>query len=531
MPPEPDKALTFPLGEDFLLGADSKLGKLTKVIISRYSVVREVPSEAQPKDRLALNLRGVGLGVTNVVVFNDKGLSKSYTITIVPNLEFINARLVRQFPLARVKVSAGGENLLVAEGQVETVAEAQSILDFLKTLTSRNGGVINSMTVTGSSQVQLEVVIARIDRTALRRMASNGLYISRDGFVGTQVGNLLQLPAAPIIRDRPVMPGPPPFALTNPGISTDSTVFWGVTRPGFNLFGFLEALRQEESAKILATPTLVTLNGRPADFLVGGEQPYPVFQGSAFQAQPGVDFKPFGTRLTFVPVMLGQGKIRLDVVPEVSRPTTDVLQVGGINVPRFETQRIRATVEMESGQTLALGGLLQTVEEATVFKIPILGDLPWVGALFRRITHTKAETELLVLATPRIIEPMSSCQRPGLLPGQESRTPTDGELFLKGMIEAPLHVLPPPTPTGPSGAYSPLPLPVVPGASPPATLPPPKGPDAPPAEGPGARGARGADGAWWPTDGPLELTRRRGDVPPPGGWILGGSVLNEPRTK
>src|SRR5205085_12050063 len=106
--------------------------------------------------------------------------------------------------------------------------------------------------------------------------------------------------------------------------------------------------------------------------------------------------------------------------------------------PRFETQRLHATVEMENGQTLALGGLLQSEDDAQVRKYPVLGDIPYLGTLFRRVSHSTTDSELLVIVTPRLCVPMDACERPPALPGAETRRPDDCEFYLHGMIEVPV---------------------------------------------------------------------------------------------
>lgn len=156
---------------------------------------------------------------------------------------------------------------------------------------------------------------------------------------------------------------------------------------------------------------------------------------------PSVEFKKFGTRLNFVPLILGPDKIRLDLVPEHSSVNfTQALVVGGNQVPQFVTQRIHTTVEMEPGQTLVLGGLLQTESDAQVEKVPFLGDLPVVGAAFRKVRHQERELELIVIVTPRLVHPLSETDIPPPLPGEESRRPTDQELYWHGLPESPLDI-------------------------------------------------------------------------------------------
>jgi pilus assembly protein CpaC len=224
---------------------------------------------------------------------------------------------------------------------------------------------------------------------------------------------------------------------------------------------------------------LITLSGRPADFLVGGELPYPSFElvGITGAATPAVDFKPFGTRLSFVPVVLGNGLIRLDVLPEIVQVTKEVVVISGVEIPVFNTQRLRATVEMESGQSLALGGLLQTEEESDVSKVPLLGDLPVAGALFREVEHSIDEFELLVLVTPHLVDPLRPNQKQPGIPGEETRPPTDCELYLKAMPETPVQPFPRPRPTGlpPGPIWEPA---TVPAEPPPGAGPP--GPSGPP---------------------------------------------------
>src|SRR5262249_34102612 len=159
-----------------------------------------------------------------------------------------------------------------------------------------------------------------------------------------------------------------------------------------------------------ASPTLVTLNGKPADFLVGGQQPVPVVTLTAGGSSQGIDYKPFGVRLTFVPVLVSNGRLRLDVVPEVSRPVPfQNASRGGVPLVRFDVRGRQAPVERERGRTWARGGLMRLEESGNVQRVPILGDLPLIGALFRGTTPSTAETELVILVMPRLAEPLRGC--------------------------------------------------------------------------------------------------------------------------
>jgi pilus assembly protein CpaC len=434
-----EKAATFALAEFFQLGPDPDIDRVKEVYMSRANILQVL--QLEPNARVVKAI-GKALGTVRVTVVGQNNRIRVYTVTITPSVAYLRERLRQQFPDANVHLTAVGDRIFLVEGAVEVPDQVLPIIRFLQGFNQRDGQVINAIKVTGVMQVQLEVVIAKVDRTAVRRMGINLLEAGVAHFYGNQQGNLAGVPT---IAARGGTIGNASGVFTNftgsnttAVLSPDSTFYFGVTELGQSLFGFIELLKTRGHAKILARPTLVTLNGRPADFLVGGEQPVPIVSSSGGNLLPNVDYKPFGTRLTFVPIVMGEGKVRLNVIPEVSRVTAETVNVGGTQVPRFETQRVSATVEMLSGQTLALGGLLQTEVEDNVDAVPVLGELRYVGALFRRITHTKIETELVVLVTPQLVDPLRGCQKPAMLPGDESRNPTDCELYLKGYPEVPV---------------------------------------------------------------------------------------------
>jgi Flp pilus assembly secretin CpaC len=185
-----------------------------------------------------------------------------------------------------------------------------------------------------------------------------------------------------------------------------SQVFSSVLEPPHErraFLGFLSALKQGGLAKVVAEPRLVTLSGRPASFLAGGEQAVPVPAGLG---QIGVQFEEFGTRLNFIPIVLGNGKVRLEVEPEISRldPASSV-KLHGKEVPGRITDRVNTTIELEDGQAFVIGGLVQREQAATCQMVPVLGELPLVGHLFRSQAIHTVEKELVVLITPTILSP------------------------------------------------------------------------------------------------------------------------------
>jgi pilus assembly protein CpaC len=216
------------------------------------------------------------------------------------------------------------------------------------------------------------------------------------------------------------------------------TIFGGIPRADFEFF--IRALAENEYLRLLANPTLVALSGEEAHFLAGGEFPVPVPQtggvgvGGTGQAIT-IEYKKFGVSLSFRPIVLGDGNIRLFVAPEVSELSpVNAVTIAGTDVPTVLTRQASTTLELKSGQTFAMAGLIKNTAVAKNSRIPGLGDLPVLGPLFRSISYREDETELVVLVTASLVEPMSLAKVPPL-PGFLHVTPNDWELYIEGRLE------------------------------------------------------------------------------------------------
>lgn len=439
--------LQIPHGEFFNIRAFEDIGKIKQVFINRndFLFVRGADEKDGTMKQPANSIQVVGrkLGPVELTLIGERGVKK-YQVRITPTVLLIEALIARQFPLSSVEVTAAGDRMLVLGGSVESPADVEGIVQLVKSFVGPQGDVVNGIQVSGVMQVQLEVVIARLDRAGLRRLGLNFQYAGTGGYAGSSIGNIGGVtPIASSVANDAAVAGGNAFQSVGGSaeaiVTPASTVFFGVTNELQQFMSQIEALQQQGVAKVLAKPILTTLNGRPAEFLVGGEQPYPV-QVSPLSS-PTVELKKFGTRLNFVPIILSPDKIRLNLVPEHSSVNfTQALVVGGVQVPQFVTQRIHTTVEMAPGQTLVLGGLLQTESDAEVQKVPFLGDLPVVGAAFRHVRYQERELELIVIVTPRLVSPLNASECPPPLPGDESRRPTDKELFWHGLPEVPSEV-------------------------------------------------------------------------------------------
>jgi pilus assembly protein CpaC len=298
--------------------------------------------------------------------------------------------------------------------------------------------IINLLKVPGSQQVLLKVRVAELNRTALREIGSDLLWVDHNegSLVGTQIGGGSVM-ATGVIKSLGGLTVSRDPAKTFFATSPNTTVF-GIFE-GANFEFLLRALRRNAVLKILAEPNLVALNGQQANFLAGGEFPVPIAQASTGGAGTSVTvlFKKFGVSLAFLPFILDGDVIRMTVDPEVSSidfAVGTVLVPGGTPVPGLNTRSAHTTVELRQGQTLAIAGLLQVSLDASTNRIPGLGDLPVLAPFFSNTSSTRTEKELIVLVTPYLIEPMNPDQVPPS-PGDEVNEPNDLEFYLLSRIE------------------------------------------------------------------------------------------------
>ena len=401
--------------------------RITTAVNKKEAVARIAALVGDPTTVL---VTGLDSGSTTVTLTDEAGKNEEYEIIVQLDVEYLKTILQRTVPTASIEPIPVGNSTIILRGNV---AHAEDIDGILRSAQSVVGGalIINQLRVGGVQQVQLDVVVAQVSRSDARRIAFDFTASGRDFFLFNTTSGA----AGPA--------GTVGIGNTNGGITgtagspngAGTNISFGVLHAGSGFLSFLQALRDESVLKLMAEPRLVTLSGKAASFLSGGEQAVPVPAGLG---QVGVQFEEFGTRLNFLPIVLGNGKIHLEVEPEVSNLNAAFgTSVNGTVVPGRDTQRVHTTVQLEDGQTFVIGGLIQKNTTATTRKFPILGDLPFVGAAFRGSSFVETENELVILVTPHLIDAMSCDQLPKYLPGQESRRVDDFELFLEGILEAP----------------------------------------------------------------------------------------------
>lgn len=373
-------------------------------------------------------------GVTQVNIWSDDGQIYTIDILVIGDAQDLRAMLQTNFPSSSLKVvpvgqgGEGGGSVFIS-GYVDQPENVTQVTQIAEQYYPK---VINNVTVSGVQQVLLHTKVMEVSRTKLRTLGIDLAQISGNNLIQSSVSGLIGGVTAAEVKFDPLtgwVTPTPPAVLTkgNPTLQVN------VVNGDNAFFGVLEALREDQLVKILAEPTLVAVNGQPAFFLVGGEVPVPVPQSLGTIS---IQFKPYGTQLSFVPLVLGDGRIRMEVKPRVSElDRSTALFLDGYYVYGFRSREVQTTVEMEAGQTLAIAGLINERIEAERRGLPWISDIPVLGAFFRRVTEKNNEIEMLVLVTPELVEAMDPEEVPDGGPGKNSCKPTDFQLYWKGHLE------------------------------------------------------------------------------------------------
>jgi pilus assembly protein CpaC len=265
-----------------------------------------------------------------------------------------------------------------------------------------------------------------VSRTKLRTLGVDWAYLGAgDGFAINSVAGLIRGDGGNI-RD---------IVTTN-----GETFAFGIVEGGDQFYGLLEALQEMRVAKILAEPNIVAVSGRPAQFNVGGEFPVLIPQSLGTTS---IEYKPYGTQVDFLPIVLGNGNIRLEVRPRISEIDAQrSVRLDTFDIPALTVRQVDTAVEMKAGQTFALAGLVQERSEALNRGLPYLADLPVIGVPFRRTQDQLNEIELLILVTPEFVDPLDACEVPYGGPGYATTTPSNHDLYCNGYVEVPAHCHP-----------------------------------------------------------------------------------------
>jgi pilus assembly protein CpaC len=399
--------------------------------IESVIIVLSAMADAKPISPTEVVLVARKPGTTDVVFRLESGETTIRSLRVTVDDKEIEDRIRRLFG---TELDVGDVNgTITLRGTVPDVATGAQVSEFMDSIAT---DWVNLTRIPGVQQVQLRVRIAEASRTALRELAFGGVVGGSSAFGGFQAPggtpfqrvSITPTPFAPADNARFM------FDQAGSGVSSATTLFGGI--PGSNLEIFINALSENRYVRLLAEPNLVAVSGEEATFLVGGEFPVPIVQGTGVSGgnTVTVQYKEFGVQLKFRPQVLGEGRLRLEVSPEVSELSEiGAVEQNGFTIPGVITRRSSTTVELSSGQSFAMAGLLRTKDQARASRVPVLGDLPVLGTLFRSVRYEQDQTELVVMVTAELVEPLDDgMDRP--LPGDLHQTPNDWELFGEGKL-------------------------------------------------------------------------------------------------
>lgn len=361
--------------------------------LKRISIANGSIAEAAALSTTEVLLNGKSPGETTLLLWSRKGAISMYDVKVLASMakiDLVKAQL-RQEVGPDATLTVDGSSVFL-RGKVSDPAAA----DRAETIAATLGKVVDLLRVptpAARPQILLKVRFADVDRSAVKQL---GINLFGSGTKGVGSSTTGQFGGAPNLST----------AGGTIGISDLLNIFY--YRPDIGVGAVLQALQAKNLLQILAEPNLLTVSGKPASFLAGGEFPFPMLQGGgAGVGQITIEFKEFGIRLNFLPTITPRGTIHLVVTPEVSSlDYANGLTVNGFTIPGLDTRRVQTEVELANGQSFVIAGLMDNRTIENLNKIPGFSSIPILGKLFESRSQTKSRSELLVVVTPEIVEPI-----------------------------------------------------------------------------------------------------------------------------
>ncbi len=369
--------------------------------IQRVSVANGDLAEALAVNPREVLVNGKSAGETSMIIWQQGGNRLFFDLTIRPSTSKVSAiqqQIDREMPGQDIKVSFENDTAFV-HGTAKDLTSVDRAVAIATTL----GKTVNLLHVNvppTESQILLKVRFADVDRAAVQDLGLNFLSTGATNTIGRVTTGQF---SPPTITGNPGSP---------PTITYTDLLNIFFFRPDLNLGATIKALESRNLLQILAEPNVLAINGKSASFLAGGEFPYPTLQGGGGGlGAVTIQFREFGVRINFTPVVTPRGTIRLQVTPEVSSlDFANGLVFQGFTIPALSTRRVQTEIELEEGQSFVIGGLLDRRVTEQLSKIPGLGDVPLLGKLFTSRNLNKTNTELLVMVTPQLVRPIPKGQ-------------------------------------------------------------------------------------------------------------------------
>ncbi len=396
-------------------------GKLVRLPapMSDLFIANDTIADVQVRSPTQLYIFGKSRGNTTVYATDRSGrVVYSTNVNVAYNLGSVDSMLNLAMPEAAISATPVG-NMVLLTGTVPSPEDANEAARLVMAFVGDGVQVVNRLKSAVPLQVNLRVRIAEVNRTVVKQIGLN--LLSQDATSGFQFGvaqgnaGTFGSPACGTCGTAAVPKGFNALAGATT-LGAAGKLF------GLDLIGTLDLAARDGLVTILAEPNLTALSGETASFLAGGEFPVPISQSLGAIT---IEYKQYGVGLAFTPYVLADGRISMRVRPEVSELSNEgTIRLNGFNVPALTTRRAETTVELGSGQSFMIAGLLRNSHTNDVNKAPFLGDLPIIGALFRSTSFRRAETELVIIVTPYLVRPVSNQMA---LPTDGYRMPTDAQ--------------------------------------------------------------------------------------------------------
>ncbi|MCW2383141.1 MULTISPECIES: type II and III secretion system protein family protein [unclassified Sphingobium] len=407
MAPKTDGTLLLAVGESRVINLPANL---TDVVIANPNVV-----DVHVRSQRQVYLIAKASGETNVfITARDGKMLYANAVRVGNNITSIDQMLRLAMPESDVQVNTMNGMVLLT-GTVAAPEDAAEVQRLVQAFSGADTNVVSRLRTATPLQVNLQVRIAEVNKNFTKSLGFN--LITQDTTGGFLFG---------IGRGNPGSLATGQFNVIENGTSM---AFSG-NLLGLDVLGTLDVAENQGLAVTLANPNLTALSGETASFLAGGEVPIPI----ATQQQVSVEYKQYGVSLAFTPTVLANGRISMRVRPEVSQlDSSSAVRVSGFDIPGIQTRRAETTVELGSGQSFMIGGLLSTASGNTIEKTPFLGDIPILGNLFKSQSYRRQETELVIIVTPYLVRPVDARQI--ALPTDGYRNADDAQRILGGQIQ------------------------------------------------------------------------------------------------
>src|SRR2546427_1544403 len=384
------------------------------VVNVQAPIIRVLSSNPSVIETLATSpteivVEGRAAGSSSLILWDQSGRSQMLDVIVDVDVSGLRSAIERTYPDQHIDVQADGGRLILTG----KVSDPKMIEDLAKMSGVYSNQIVNSLTlgISHDRQVLLEVKFAEVDRTKFAQFGVNLLSTGAGNTLGTTTTGQFGGFGPQHITDIAGSGTHSGTFTTDQTLNNVLNIF--LFRFDIHFGAVIQDLEQKSVLQILAEPNLMALNGQKATFLAGGEFPFPLVQpGNGFTAVT-IQFKPFGVKLDFTGNISNDGTIRLHVAPEVSTlDFTNALAIQGFTVPAISTRRAETDIELKDGQSFGIAGLLDNRAQAQLNKIPGIGDIPVLGQLFRSRNINKSKTELMVLVTPHIVDPVHTTTPP-----------------------------------------------------------------------------------------------------------------------